>query len=75
MTFYEWWNAGCRANEMQPHKFAHDFPSDAWLAKEAWFAALEYAKDKCQWCGKDGADLSHSFHKKCYEAMCCRSEY
>jgi hypothetical protein len=40
MTFYEWWDHGCRAGEKEPHKFAADCPSDAWLAKEAWDAAL-----------------------------------
>ena len=40
MTFDEWWDHGCRAGEKEPHYFASDCASDAWLAKEAWQAAL-----------------------------------
>ena len=44
MTFEEWWYHGCRYGEREPHKFASDMPSDAWLAKEAWQAASENAE-------------------------------
>jgi hypothetical protein len=44
MTFEEWWYHGCRYGEHEPHKFASDMPSDAWIAKEAWQAATENAE-------------------------------
>ena len=40
-NFYDWWENGTRFEEREPHCFAKDFPSDAWLAKEAWQAAKE----------------------------------
>jgi hypothetical protein len=42
--FYDWWENGCRSGEKEPHGFLKDFPSDAWLAKEAWWAAIEAMK-------------------------------